>query len=291
VAGGGSGGLGDGGRATSAKLAYPAGVAVDSNGDLLIADVNDGRVRLVAAAACSSSCPLGLSSITRGDIYTVAGGGSGSSLGDGGPATSATLGLSANFTSGVALDAKGDLLIGDASNGRVRLVANASCSSSCPLGLSATTRGDIYTEAGGGTSGLGDRGLSTAAQLAYPSGVAVNARGDLFVADAKDNRVRLVAVPPFNTVRPVISGTLKSGQTLTTTVGTWTSPSAVSYSYRWVRCTSSGTACVTITGATGSSYQLTSADVGHDLAVAVTATDQEGQAGNASAKPVGPVTS
>ena len=289
VAGGGSGGLGDGGPATSGQLSNPAGVAVDSKGNLLIADVNDGRVRLVAGAACSSSCPLGLTSTTRGDIYTVAGGGT--SSGDGGPATSAALGLSAQFTSGVALDAKGDLLIGDANTNRVRLVANASCTSACPLGLSATTRGDIYTVAGGGSSGLGDHGLATAAQLSYPSGVAVNARGDLFIADGKDNRVRLVAVPPHNTVRPVISGTPQSGQTLTTTTGTWTSPSPSIYSYRWVRCTSTATACVTIAGATASSYKLTSADVGHDVTVVVTATDQEGQAGITSAKVVGPITS
>jgi sugar lactone lactonase YvrE len=289
VAGGGSGGLGDGGPARSGQLALPAGVALNARGDLLIADVNDGRVRLVAAAACSSSCALGLPSTTRADIYTVAGGGS--SVGDGGPATSALLGLSANFTSGVALDAKGDLLIGDANSGRVRLVANASCSSSCPLGLSGTTRGDIYTVAGGGTAGLGDRGLSTAAQLTFPSGVAVNARGDLFIADAKNNRVRVVALPPHNTVRPAISGTPKVGQTLTTTAGTWTSPSALSYGYRWLRCTSTGTGCVIITGATATSYTPTSADVGHELSVSVTATDQEGQAGSASAIPVGPVTS
>jgi hypothetical protein len=289
VAGGGSGGLGDGGPARSGQLAYPAGVALDSKGNLLIADVNDGRVRLVAAAACSSSCPLGLTSTTRGDIYTVAGGGS--STGDGGPATSESLGLSAQFTSGLALDAKGDLLIGAGGSSRVWLVANASCSSTCPLGLSATTRGDIYTVAGGGTAGLGDRGLSTAAQLSYPSGVAVNARGDLLIADGKDNRVRFVTVPPRNTVRPVISGTPKSGQTLTTTTGTWASPSNVTYGYRWLRCSSTGTSCVIITGATASSYLLTSADVGHKLTVSVTATDVEGQAGSASAPPVGPVTS
>jgi hypothetical protein len=232
-----------------------------------------------------------LPSSARGDIYTVAGNGGLGGSGDGGPATSATLGLLGDFTSGVALDAKGDLLIGDAYNGRVRLVANATCTSSCPLGLSATTRGDIYTVAGGGTASLGDHGVSTAAHLAYPSGVAVNARGDLFIADAKDNRVRFVTVPPHNTVRPVISGTPQSGQTLTTTTGTWTSPTPVTYGYRWLRCTSTGTSCVIITGATGSSYLTTSADVGHELTVSVTATDQEGQASSASAKPVGPVTS
>jgi trimeric autotransporter adhesin len=289
VAGGGSGGLGDGGPARSGQLSNPAGVALDSKGNLLIADVNDGRVRLVAGAACSSSCPLGLTSTTRGDIYTVAGGGT--SSGDGGPATSAALGLSAQFTSGVALDARGDLLIGDGGTNRVRLVANASCTTACPLGLSATTRGDIYTVAGGGTAGLGDRGLSTAAQLSSPSGLAVNARGDLFIADAQDNRVRFVTVPPRNTVRPVISGTPKSGQTLTTTTGTWVSPSDVTYGYRWLRCTSTGTTCVIITGATASSYTPASADVGHELTVSVTATDVEGQAGSASATAVGPVTS
>ncbi|MGO9899079.1 MAG: InlB B-repeat-containing protein [Solirubrobacteraceae bacterium] len=196
VAGGGTSGLGDGGPATGAELGAPGGVAVDSSGDLLVADTGDERVRLVAAASCSSGCPYGLSSMTKGDIYTVAGNGSQGSSGDGGPATSAELDFSYNNVggpSGVAGDSDGDLLIADAANNRVRLVAAASCSSGCPYGLASMTKGDIYTVAGGGTSGLGDGGPATSASLNSPQAVALDGSGDLLIADTNNDLVRLVA--------------------------------------------------------------------------------------------------
>ena len=81
--------FGDGGSALAAELAQPAGVAVDSQGDLLISDSGNERVRLVAASNCSAACPFGLPRTTAGDIYTIAGTGTVGSTGDGGPATSA----------------------------------------------------------------------------------------------------------------------------------------------------------------------------------------------------------
>jgi hypothetical protein len=181
---------GDGGAATSAQLFSPQGVAVDAGGDQLIADTYNNRVRLVAAASCSSGCPYGLASMTKGDIYTIAGNGTKGYSGDGGAATSAELDL----PSEVAVDAAGDLLIADAYNQRVRLVAAASCSSGCPYGLTSMTKGDIYTIAGSGTSGYsGDGGPATSAAFRYPSGVGVDAGGDLLIADTYNNRVRLVA--------------------------------------------------------------------------------------------------
>ena len=66
-------------------------MAVDAGGDLLIAEISNQRVRLVAAAGCASGCPYGLSSMTKGDIYTVAGTGTGGFNGDNIPATSAEL--------------------------------------------------------------------------------------------------------------------------------------------------------------------------------------------------------
>jgi sugar lactone lactonase YvrE len=149
---------GDGGPATSAELSYPLGVAVDVTGNLYIADAMNGRVRKVSAG---------------GIITTVAGGCSCSSPGDGGPATSA-------FVSpwGVAVDASGNLYIADAGNGRVRKVS--------PAGIITTVAGDD------GLGYPGDGGLATSAELNEPSGVAVDARGDLYIADALDNRVRLV---------------------------------------------------------------------------------------------------
>ena len=85
---------------------------------LLIADTSNQRVRLVAAAGCASGCPYGLASMTKGDIYTVAGTGTFGFNGDNIPATSAQL----NNPVGVGVDAGGDLLIADTSNQRVRSV-------------------------------------------------------------------------------------------------------------------------------------------------------------------------
>jgi hypothetical protein len=188
VGDGAAGYSGDNGPATSAQLSQPVGVAIDAGGNLLIADGGNQRVRMVAAAACSSACPYGLSSTTKGDIYTVAGDGTPGYSGDGGAATSAEL----SNPAGVAVDAAGDLLIADLSNGRVRFVAAASCSSGCPYGLASTTKFHIYTVAGGGGT-LGDNGPATSAKLNQPSGVALDRGGNLLIADELNNRVRLVA--------------------------------------------------------------------------------------------------
>ena len=103
--------------------------------------------------------------MTVGDIYTVAGDGTAGTAGDGGPATSADLGV----PEGIAVNASGDLVIADTGNNRVQLVAAADCSSNCPFGLSATTDGDMYTVAGDGTQGFaGDGGSAIGAELDQP---------------------------------------------------------------------------------------------------------------------------
>jgi hypothetical protein len=176
VGNGTAGFAGDGGPATAAELNGPTELAYDGAGDLLIADTGNNRIRLVAAAACSSDCPLGLAAMTAGSIYTVAGGGAG---GDGAAATSAAL----SGPAGLALDANGDLLLSDTFDHRVRLVANMTCASSCPYGLPSTVRGDIYTVAGNGTAGgTGDGGPATEAELAYPSGLTIDTSGDVLIA-------------------------------------------------------------------------------------------------------------
>lgn len=93
--------------------------------------------------------------------------------------------------------------------------------------------------------------------------------------------------PPQNKSLPAISGTLTDGQTLKTTTGTWSSPQKLTYAYQWQRCTSTGTRCTNISGATHGSYKLASADTGHKITVRVTATDPEHHTGHATAKPVG----
>jgi uncharacterized protein (TIGR03437 family) len=159
VAGNGiSGFSGDGGPAASASLAGPYGVAVDSAGNLYIADSFNARVRKVS----------------NGTITTVAGGGNGVLLGDGGPATNASL----VFPRGVALDSAGNLYIVDAGYQRIRKVSN----------------GTITTFAGNGNAGFtGDGGPAAGASLDNPSGVAVDSAGSVYIADTNNNRIRKVS--------------------------------------------------------------------------------------------------
>ena len=163
VAGNGSSGFsGDGGLATNARLNSPTGVVVDAAGNLFIADRINRRIRKVAAST--------------GIITTVAGNGSFSFSGDGGLATNAGLG----FPTGVAVDAAGNLFIATANRQRIRRVA--------------ASTGIITTVAGNGTFGFcGDGGAATSACLANPNGVAVDAAGNLFIADSSNNRIRKVA--------------------------------------------------------------------------------------------------
>ncbi len=159
IAGNGTQGFsGDGGPAASAQLYYPWGVAVDAAGNLFIGDWGNSRVRKVTPG---------------GVISTVAGNGAEGFSGDGGPAASAQL----RHPYGVALDGAGNLLIADCGNNRVRKM---------------TPDGVISTVAGGGTSGLGDGGPAFSAQLYYPWSVAVDAVGDLFIADSWNSRIRKV---------------------------------------------------------------------------------------------------
>src|SRR5438552_3404194 len=163
VAGNGASGFaGDGGPATAAELNYPTGVALDTAGDLFIADQDSSVVRKVDG--------------TTGAISTVAGvAGMFDFTGDGGPATAAEL----KHPAGAALAAAGHLLVADSGNCVSRKVA---------------TTGKISTVAGaGGVCGFaGDGGAATAARLDSPMDVALDSTGNLFIADAYNFRIRQV---------------------------------------------------------------------------------------------------
>jgi NHL repeat len=105
---------GDGGPARAAQLRYPGGVAFDAAGKLVIADGNNNRIRVVAGPAGTFYGRA----MTAGDIYTVAGDGTGGFSGDGGPATTAQL----SAPDAVAVDPAGDILAADAGNNRVRQI-------------------------------------------------------------------------------------------------------------------------------------------------------------------------
>src|SRR4051794_27386152 len=95
------------------------------------------------------------------------------------------------------------------------------------------------------------------------------------------------ATAPQNTSRPTISGTPAAGQTLTASPGSWSGTTPISYAYQWGRCKSSG-ACRTIRGANGTSYKVTSDDIGHALRVRVTAQNSAGK-NSADSDPTGTV--
>lgn len=150
----------DGISAVSASLTAPNGIAFDKNGNLFIAD--QYRIRRVDGKS--------------GLISTVAGTGTAGFSGDGGAATAAKV----DNVVGVALDAAGNLFFCDVNNNRVRKVA---------------TDGTISTIAGSGLSGFSGDGMhATAMRLNQPGGIAVDAVGNVYFADYKNNRVRKLII-------------------------------------------------------------------------------------------------
>ena len=171
---------GNGGPASSAWVCYPV-VAVDSAGDLLIADTWINDVRIVAA----SSGTLAGQSVTAGDIYQIAGNSDATYSGNGVPAAQAEL----NDPNAVRVDAAGDVIITDYENHAVRFVP---ASSGTFFGQSMVA-GDIYTIAGTGSAGYsGDGAPATSAHLNGPHGAATGATANLAIADSGNNVIRFV---------------------------------------------------------------------------------------------------
>jgi uncharacterized protein (TIGR03437 family) len=203
VAGNGTQGFGgDNGPATSAQLAQPRGVAVDSAGNVYIADTFNNCIRKVSG----------------GVITTVVGTGAQGFGGDNGPAASAQL----YWPWGLAVDSAGNLYIADSNNNRVRKVSN----------------GVIATVAGGGSSGLGDNGPATNAQLDGPGSIAVDSAGNVYIADAGNNRIRILKPVGSSCTYSVSPTTLQapaSGGNLTVRIQTAAScPWAVSGLPGWI---------------------------------------------------------
>lgn len=206
---GGPGYYGDGGPATSAQLLAPAGVALDSFGNLFIADQGNSVIREVSngiittfgsdnPGALKLKTPAGVAVDAAGNLFiadkgnhrivevtpagvwrVIAGTGTSGFSGDNGPATKATL----SFPAAVAVDSAGQVYIADSLNSRIRLV---------------TTAGIITTIAGTGRPAYsGDGGPATNAALFNPPGLAVDAGGNVYVADANNERIRLLQAVPL----------------------------------------------------------------------------------------------
>jgi hypothetical protein len=103
--------------------------------------------------------------------------------------------------------------------------------------------------------------------------IAKNSSGSTSATSAASNIVRASGSAPHNTSAPAISGVAKEGQTLTTSTGSWTGSSPITYTYQWLRCDGAGANCTVIAGATGQSYNLTAADVVHTMRVTVRAAN------------------
>ena len=162
VAGNGTRGYsGDGGPATSASISFPYGVCVDATGNILFADGNNNRIRKIDV---------------NGIITTIVGNGNQGYSGDGGPATSASI----TFPHGLNLDIYGNMFITEGYGYRIRKV---------------DANGIITTVAGNGNQGYsGDGGPATSASLNFPTGVNVDAFGNIFIADLNNHRIRKVDV-------------------------------------------------------------------------------------------------
>ena len=185
---------GDGGAGTAAKLSSPVGVSTDASGNVYIADLGNHRIRKV----------------TAGIISTVAGTGVAGFSGDGGLATAAAI----NTPYGMSVDASGNIFICDYNNFRVRKVNTA--------GIMSTIAGT------GAGSYSGDGGLATAAELNRPTGIAVDASGNIYIADVNNQRVRKLApctMPVSGTISGPSTVIIGNNITLATTGtgGTWSS--------------------------------------------------------------------
>ena len=150
---------GDEGPAVKARLNLPSGVVVDKKGNLYISDRSNDRIRVVDK---------------KGVIRTYAGSGVAGFQGDAGPALKAQL----DKPFGIALDETKNLYIADRNNNRVRKVS--------PDGIITTVAGD------GGFFFMGDNGPAYRASVAAPTGVALDSKGNLYIADRNNNRVRVV---------------------------------------------------------------------------------------------------
>ena len=290
------------------QLNYPANIALDSAGNVWVVEQQDARIDeftpsggFVQAAGwgvsdgqssfetCSADCEAGLSGTGAGQLMPGY---------------------------GLTIDSAGDIYVADGDDRIDEFALAAPATTTAPAITGTAQDGATLTAAPGtwsptagsygyawydctaasaGAPGSGCSQISGASSqtytlapgdVGYSVEVAVIATNGIGSSSAADSPVtgQVVAIQPANaggSAAPSISGTAQAGQTLTASTGTWSGSTPITYSYQWVSCDGSGANCSPISGATGSSYALSSSAVGHELKVTVTA-DNSSLAGGAS---------
>ena len=190
LAGGDSSGFADG-ATTSARFNYPSGVAILPNGNIVVADTYNSRIRLV----------------TPDGVVTTLAGGSNYGFADG-------IGTSArfNYPGGVAVLPNGNMIVADTDNNRIRIV---------------TLDGVVTTLAGGGGSGFAD-GLTTNAMFNSPMGITILPNGNIVVADTSNGRLRVIEFPCSTAETTTTQPSNTSATTPPSTTATTTQPSNTS---------------------------------------------------------------
>ena len=303
VAGTGAAGSPTPGPATASALGGPSGLALDSAGDLYIAD-----------GAGASTNPY-VEKVTPGGTLSILAGNGTRAVPVAGPATSSPL----RTPTGVAVDPSGDVFIADPGTSVVTKVTPAGVLSvfagrtnappgqptpgtatssklNAPAGLATDAAGNLYIAdtgnnrvdevtaadrlsflagtGAGGTPGYGSQ--ATSSPLSGPAAIALTSSGFTYVANATHATVdRIAPALPALSAAPTPTGATTQGQTLTATPGSWAN-APTAYAYGWERCNAGGAACANIAGAGGPSYTLTGADAGGTIRSLVTATNVSG---------------
>jgi hypothetical protein len=188
----------EGSSALSTKLEEPQAVAVDASGNIVICDTNRNEIEVLAESASNPGYVIGSgANWAPGSMYVIAGNGSNSSA----PVTTGSQGLSTAIDSpeGVAIDSTGDVLIADTGDFEVEVLAVSPSNPGYVLGTRAWTHGDLYVIAGLGKGKVSPiptsaGAVATADGLNNPSGVAVDASGNVLITDSGHGLVEALAV-------------------------------------------------------------------------------------------------
>jgi DNA-binding beta-propeller fold protein YncE len=314
VAGTGTAGTPTAGPATASELGGPSGLAVDSAGNLYIADgagaggnplveeVTPGGTLSILAGSGTRGTPVngtathsalrtptGVAADSVGNVFIADPGAhvvlkvtptgaltifAGRPGLSGQPSQTTATSTRLNGPTGVAIDAAGNLYIADAVDNRV---------------VQVTPSDRLSYFAGTGVSGAPVYGaVATLSPLSGPTAVAVAGNGLSYVANAGHATVdRIAPALPALSAAPMPTGKVTQGEALTATAGAWANAPS-SYAYGWERCDATGAACAAIPGASGSTYTLTGDDAGATLRSLVTATNVSG-ATTVASSPTAPV--